>query len=371
MSHPTGSDNSISSVVTTTLSIPSLTIGVDLGDRESHYCAMDANGVVKERGSLSTTKQAFAKFFGSYARSRVVYEVGTHSKWVTLVLDSIGCETVVANPRRLKLISENNRKNDTNDAELLARIGRVDPKLVSPIKHRGMENHAAQAVLRARDVLVATRTKLINCVRGLVKPLGERISGCGTASFHKDAPEQIPEELREATDPLIETIAGLTERIRAYDKLVETMSDERFPETKVLRQVTGVGALTALAFVLVIEDPARFTRSRSVGAYLGLVPKQRDSGKSEPELRISKTGDSFTRRLLVQSAHYILGHFGPDCDLRRTGKILEARGKKSAKKRATVAVARKLAVLLHRLWVTQAEYEPLRNTNRMANKQPA
>ncbi len=371
MSHPTDSSTGIVNVVATTLSIPRMTIGVDLGDRQSHFCVLDANGDVVTRGHLWTTKQAFAKFFRRRGGSRVVYEVSTHSKWVTLVLESIGCETVVANPRRLKLISENNRKNDANDAELLARIGRVDPKLVSPIKHRAMENQADQAVLRARDVLVSTRTKLINCTRGLVKPLGERISGCSTATFHKRAPMQIPEELRDATRPLIDTIADLTERIRAYDKLVEKICDERFPETKVLRQVTGVGVLTALAYVLVIEDPARFTRSRSVGAFLGLVPKQKDSGDSEPELRISKTGDSFTRRLLVQSAHYILGPFGPDCDLRRTGKILEARGRKSAKKRATVAVARKLSVLLHRLWVTQAEYEPLRNANREANKQPA
>ena len=288
MSNSTDLQNSITNVVATTLPVPCFTIGVDLGDRTSHYCVLDHDGNAVDRGRLATTKRAFGKFFRSYARCRVIYEVGTHSKWVTLVLESIGCETVVANARRLKLISENDRKNDTNDSELLARLGRVDPKLLAPIKHRGMDNHAAQAVLRARDVLVATRTKLINCTRGLVKPLGARILSCGTTTFHKSARVQIPEELREATDPLIDTIEELTTRIHAYDKLVETMCSDRFPETKILRQVTGVGALTSLALVLVIEDPTRFTHSRSVGPFLGLVPRQKDSGKSEPELRISK-----------------------------------------------------------------------------------
>lgn len=365
------SNNKLASTIVATISVPSSTIGVDLGDKSSHYCVLDQAGDIVCRGELPTTKAAFAKFFRKYAGSRVAYEVGTHSKWVTLVLESVGCETVMANAHKLKLISKNHRKNDKNDAELLARLARVDPKLLAPIRHRSMDNHAAQAVLRARDALVAVRTKLVNCTRGVVKPLGERIAGCTTSSFHKLAPMQIPEELREATGPLIETIADLTERIRAYDKLVEKMCEERYPETKILRQVTGVGALTGLAFALVIEDPTRFASSRSVGAYLGLVPKQHDSSEDEPELRISKAGDSFTRRLLVQSAHYILGHFGPDCDLRRMGKAMEATGKKNAKKRAAVAVARKLAVLLHRLWVTQAEYEPLRQANRRAGKQSA
>lgn len=365
----TQSSSSLSSpVVKSALLAPRLTIGIDLGDRWSHYCILESNGMLVRESRLPTTQAAFAKFFADYEDSRAVFEAGTHSKWVALVLGSIGCETIVANPRRLPLISASYRKNDTNDARMLARLGRADPELLAPIKHRGMENHAANAVLRARDVIVATRTKLINSVRGLVKPFGERIAGCPTISFHKHAPAQIPEELREATGPLIDTIADLTERIRAYNKLIEEMCEERFIETKILRQVTGVGALTGLAFALVIDDPARFKRSRNVGPFLGLVPRQRDSGNKEPELRITKAGDSYVRRLLVQSAHYILGPFGPDCDLRRFGQRLEARGKKSAKKRAIVAVARKLAVLLHRLWVTQAEYEPLRNANRLATE---
>jgi len=351
--------------------IPLLTVGVDLGDTQSHYCVLDAEGNIVRRGRVRTTRKAFEKFFAQYGGSRVAYEVGTHSAWVTEVLKSIGCETIVANARKLALIAKNERKNDTSDSELLARLARVDPKLLCPIHHRGTEARSHQAILRARDALIRSRTQLINCSRGLVKPLGARISGCSSASFHKKAAAQIPDELKPAAEPLLAMIRELTAGIRALDKVVEELCVERYPETEILRQVTGIGPLTGLAYVLAIEDPSRFVRSRTVGAYLGLVPKQRDSGKQEPQLRISKAGDGHVRRLLVGSAQYILGPFGPDCDLRRFGKAIAARGGKNAKKRAAVAVARRLAVLLHRLWVTRAEYEPLRHANRRLDKQSA
>lgn len=349
--------------------IPPVTIGVDLGDAESHYCLIDSEGNITGRGRLRTTAKAFGKFFAEYAGCRVAYEVGTHSAWVTNVLESIGCETIVANARKVALISKNERKNDTCDSELLARLARVDPRLLSPIQHRSVETRSHQAILRARDALVRARTQLINSTRGLVKPIGSRITGCSSASFHKQAGAQIPDELKPATDPLLEAIRELTARIRVFDKTIERLCEEEYPETKLLRQVAGVGPLTALAYVLAIEDPSRFARSRTIGAYLGLVPRQRDSGKREPQLRISKSGDGHVRRLLVGSAQYILGPFGPDCDLRRFGAAIASRGGKNAKKRAAVAVARRLAVLLHRLWTTSAEYEPLRHAGRA--KKPA
>lgn len=171
----------------------------------------------------------------------------------------------------------------------------------------------------------------------------------------------MPAELVSALGPVLETIAELTVRIRAYDRELERLCAQQYPETQRLRQVAGVGALTALAYVLVLEDPTRFARSRAVGPYLGLRPKRAESGQARPQLRISKGGDVLLRKLLVQSAHYVLGPFGPDTDLRRWGQRLAARGGKNAKKRAVIAVARKLAVLLHRLWMSGAKYEPLRH----------
>ena len=339
---------------------PTLTVGVDLGDRDSRWCGGDGSGEVVEEGRLRTTEAGFRRRFGGTDRSRVVLEVGTHSPWVSRLLEELGHEVLVANPRQLRLIYRNDRKSDRVDAEYLARIGRLDPKLLSPVSHRGRQTQVALAVLRSRTVLVGARTRLVNHVRGAVKSVGGRLPGCSTASFPRQVRGHVPVELEGALVPLLAEIARLTRQIRRYDRRIERLCQESYPETGVLRQVAGVGPITALCYVLTLEDPMRFPTSRSVGTYLGLVPKQRDSGRSEPQLRISKAGDPELRRLLVGSAQYILGPFGPDTELRRWGLKLAERGGKAAKKRAVVAVARKLAVLLHRLWLTGEVYEPIR-----------
>ena len=161
---------------------------------------------------------------------------------------------------------------------------------------------------------------------------------------------------------LLEEVASLTEKIHGCDEQIEQIARTKYPETELLKQVSGVGTLIALTFVLTLEDPARFQKSRQVGCYVGLRPKQRDSGESQPQLGISKEGDVYLRKLLVQGAHCILGRRGPDTDLKRWGLKLCARGGRNAKKRALVAVARKLGILLHRLWVTGEVYEPLRSS---------
>ena len=219
------------------------------------------------------------------------------------------------------------------------------------------------ALLRSRDALVGARTKLVNHVRGAVKSFGARLPKCTAEGFHNRVAEHLPQELVPALGPVLETIASLTEHIREYDRRLESIAKEIYPETNLLRQVRGVGVLSALAFVLTLEDPSRFAKSREVGAYLGLVPATDQSGGSDPEKHISKHGNKTMRKLLVSSAHYILGPFGEDCDLRRHGEKIASRGGKNAKKRAVVAVARKLSVLLHRLWVTAEVYDPLYNAS--------
>jgi transposase len=207
--------------------------------------------------------------------------------------------------------------------------------------------------------LVKSRTELINSVRGLVKSMGARVSGCSSDAFSQKATTEIPVEVGETLQPLLRLIATLSEEIKVFDQRIEKLAAEKYMHTQLLRQVNGVGPVTSLAYVLTLETPLRFARSRDVGPYLGLVPKQEDSGDSQPQLGISKAGDRMLRKLLVGSAHYILGPFGPDTDLRRFGMRLCERGGKNAKKRAAVAVARKLAVLLHRLWLSGEVYEPL------------
>jgi transposase len=349
------------------LEVPEITVGIDLGDRKSDLCFLDARGEVLERSRVSTTPAAIAARFQSMAPARIVLEVGTHSPWVSRQLQSYGHEVIVANPSKMNgggKRSKRKKRNDKLDAESLARLGRADPALLYPLRHRKEDTQADLVLLHSRDVLVGARTQLINHVRGSVKALGSRLPRCSAESFHRQARELIPEALQSALLPVVEQIERLTVQIRAFDKEVEKKAEEGYAEALRLRQISGVGALTSLAFVLVVEDPERFSESRVVGSYLGLVPRLDESGGpgTGPELPITKAGNMLLRRLLVSAAHYILNH-GPDTDLQRWGLGIVARGggTKKARKRAAVAVARKLAVLLHRLWITGEDYEPLRN----------
>jgi transposase len=200
----------------------------------------------------------------------------------------------------------------------------------------------------------------------MVKTMGSRLPSSYSEGFARKMAAQIPAEIQMTVQPLLELIAKLSDEIKSYEKRIEQLAKEKYMHTELLRQVTGIGAVTSLAYALTLESPLRFKKSRDVGPYVGLVPGQEDSGNKQPQLGISKAGDRMLRKLLVGSAHYILGPFGPDCDLRRFGTKLFERGGKNAKKRATVAVARKLAVLLHRLWISGEVYEPLRNASRVS-----
>jgi transposase len=338
--------------------VPNVTIGLDLGDRMSRTYEIDAAGQCLREGAVPTTVAGITHYFAKRERCRVVLEVGTHSPWVSRLLEELGHETIVANPSAMFAGRRRRRRNDRLDARFLARQGRVDVELVYPIQHRSADAQRDLEYLRARDQLVAVRTGLINHVRGAVKSSGCRLSRCSAEAFAKRAAGEVPEALRSALTPLLEVIADLTRRITAAEHDIAVLTRERHPVALRLQQPAGVGPLTSLAFVLLIEDPTRFRKSRDVGAYFGLVPRLDDSGDATPQLRISKAGDEFGRRLLVSAAQYILGPFGPECDLRRHGNAIAQRGGANAKKRAVIAVARKLAVLLHRLWVSRAVYDP-------------
>lgn len=339
-----------------------LTAGLDVGDRHSWICIVDElDGEIEaiEETKIASSKKAIERYFRGREPMTVAMEVGGHSPWMSRLIQSLGHQTIVANARKLRFIYDNDRKDDKIDAEMLARVARLDAKLLSPLEHRPESDAAAMALIRSRDALVRTRTTLVNHVRGTVKSFGDRLPSCAAVRFHKLA-EYIPEALAPALEPVMVAIESINKRIGELDRAIEQVSQQRYPEVQVLRQLPGVGPITALTFVLVISDPERFSRNRSVGAYLGLVPKRDQSGKSDPQLRISKVGDSFLRRLLVNAAHYVLGPFGPDCDLRRRGLKIAERGGKIAKKRAVVATARKLSVLLLALLKTGEEYQPLR-----------
>jgi transposase len=340
-----------------------LTAGLDLGDKYSYLCVLDTDsGELVEDGRLRTIPEDLRCRFDSEKKLRIAIEVGTHSPWVSRLLEACGHEVLVANPRKTRLIYSDKRKTDKLDAQKLARLARADPELLYSIKHRGEDSQAHLALIHSRDALVRSRTQLINHVRGMVKSFGARLPKCSAESFHKKVADALPSELAEALGGVLETITSLTETIRDYERRIERVCKESYlQETGLLRQVPGVGAITSLTFVLTLEDPDRFEKSRAVGAYLGLVPGKDQSGESDPGRPISGEGDKMLRRLLVSSAHYILGPFAPDSDLRRHGEKIAERGGKNAKKRAVVAVARKLSVVLHRLWITGEVYEPLHN----------
>jgi len=346
------------------LSAMDRTVGLDVGDRETHFCVLDEAGEVLEEGRFRSTRTGLEGRFRTLPRARVVLEVGALSPWMSRDLEAFGHEVLVANSYQMGRIYKGQDKSDRHDAQTLARLGRSDPKLLRPLQHRRSTAMVDRGLLHAREVLVRSRVQLINHVRGSVKTIGVRLTSSGTAQFAKNIRPQIPAVLADALLPIVDTIQLLSDQIRAFDRQIEAVAGERYPEVEHLRSVHGVGPLTAFAFVLSIDDPARFAKSRTVGSYVGLRPRKRQSGDADPQLRISRAGDPQLRRLLVQCAHHILGPFGEDSDLRRFGLKLVERGGRFARKRAIVAVARKLAVLLHRLWITGEEYEPLRLANR-------
>lgn len=339
-----------------------ITIGMDLGDKNHIICVLQGADKIMEC-EVTNTAKAVEKFFKTHQGATVIIETGTHSPWISRLLEKLGMKVLVGNTRKLRAIWDSSNKSDVRDAEMLARIGRMDPHLLSPIQHRGEQAQMDLELIRGREVMVSARTKMVNHVRGVVKAMGQRIPKCSTDCFHRRAREALRgSQILAAEEPILNMIELMTEKIHEMDKRINVMAHESYPETDRLQQVDGVGPLTSLAYVLVLEDCQRFQKSRDVGAFLGMTPRRDQSGETDKQLRISKAGNGELRRLLVGCAHYILGRFGPDCDLRRFGQRLMLRGGKNAKRKAIVAVARKLAVLLHRLWASGAIYDPLWNT---------
>ena len=333
-------------------------VGLDVGDRFSHFCTLSQAGQVIARGRIRTTPEAVQEQAQLWRGTRVALENGTHSGWISRILTAAGAETTVANPSRWRGTAHMS-KNDRNDAEALARVVRVDPALLFPIEHRSQAHQQDLATIRARAALIKSRTQLINSARGLVKSLGARLPRADAAYFTAKTWPAVPAALRPALAPLYHALDALCQQIRTLDRHIDQLSQKRYPVTARLRSVPGVGPVTALTYVLTLADPHRFPRSRDAGAYLGLRPKQRQSGDRDPQLGIAKNGDRYLRSLLVECAHHILSR-GPDSALQRWGRALAAGGR-GVKRRALVGVARKLAVLLHRLWVSGDTFRPFPN----------
>lgn len=350
-------------------------VGIDLGDKSNDVAIVDFAGELTELKSVKNTIEAMSGFFDQFeepSKLTVAIESGTHSPWVSHLLQAKGIRVLVGNARKLRMIWDRTNKTDIRDAQMLARIARFDPKLLEPICHRSRAAQEDLCILKSRDALVRSRTRLIQFVRSIVKSAGKRLSACSAPAFANAVSKEIPAALLPAAGPCLTMIEALTKQIRALDRQIENLCKERYAqETAIVQQISGVGPVTSLAYVLTLEEPSRFAKSRDVGPFLGLTPKRDQSGKMDKPLSISKAGNAYLRRLLIGSANYILGPFGPDCELRRYGERIASRGGKVAKRKATVAVARKLAVLMHRLWKSQGQYDPFYNAKNKKMKKAA
>jgi transposase len=341
-----------------------LTIGLDLGDRSSFYCVLNGAGEVILEERVATNPEAVKKTFSTMPRSRIALETGTHSPWVSRLLSDLGHEAIVAHARNVRLIGESRQKDDRLDAQALARLARIDPQLLSPIQHRSAQAQADLSVIRARYALVRARTALVCAARGLTKSFGERIRGRNPKGFSPATGETLSPQLQVALAPLLSALETITARIREYDAQIEKTRRGELPGRGSAEAGQGRRDADCTDVHPDAGDPRRFRKSRDAGCYVGLQPGRRNSGQSQPQLHITREGDSYLRMVLVQGAQHILGPFGEDSDLRRWGLKLAERGGKSGKKRAIIAVARKLAVLLHHLWISCEEYEPLHNTRK-------
>lgn len=334
-------------------------IGVDLGDRKHHVCVTDKHGVILKESTITNDRAALTQLCKDHPNAAVALEVGGHSPWISRHLAQGGMRVTVANARKLRAIYQNDRKCDRFDAQMLAKLLRADKDLLSPIQHGSEQAQKDLVAIKVRASLVRQRTSMVNTLRGVVKSMGLRIPSSSAEAFHVRVREFLAQqpELEPAIAPAVKALESLTEQIRAYEKAIAEAAKTHHPMALKLQTIPSIGPITSLAFVLTIEDPGRFKDPRDVGAYLGLVPRRDQSGGTDKQLPISKAGNHYLRQLLVQCAQYLIGHFGPDCALRDQGLKLVAKGGKAAKKKATIAIARKLAVMMIAMWQKGTEYE--------------
>src|SRR5579872_1185556 len=211
-----------------------LTVGLDLGDRSSWYCVLDEAGRVLLEQRVSTTPKALREVLGGMPRSRIALETGMHSPWVSRLLSAVGHEVIVAHARKVRLIGESRKKDDRLDAQTLARLARIDPQLLYPVKHRSVQAQADLMMIRARAGLVRVRTGLVNTARGLSKSYGERLRGCNVRNMNPEKAEGLSPELQTALEPLLAAIESVSQRIAEYNERIENLAQQSYPQVALL-----------------------------------------------------------------------------------------------------------------------------------------
>ena len=334
-------------------------IGMDMGDKNHKAIGLSEDGEIVDRCEVPCTPEGVRDYLKRHPGALLAVETGTHCRWVSRAGLELGHEVLVGNARKLRVIWESSRKNDWRDAEMLAKVARADRTLLHPVTLRGDEDQGLMRLVKARDLLVKGRTGVVNQIRGFCKSEGAPLRKCSAASFAR-LEEDVAPAVREVAKPLFAVLRELSQKIGLYDALIaDAVKRLHGGEAALLEPIAGVGPVTAAAFLAAVGDPATFGSARDAGPYFGLTPGQDQSGGKDPQKKISKEGNAIVRRLLVTAANYILGPFGPDCELRRHGLRLAERGGMNARKRAKVAVARKLAVLMLAILRDRSEYRPL------------
>ena len=349
-----------------------ITIGMDLGNEKHAVCALDQAGKVLWRRDVANTPEALRPFFKENAGATVAMETGLCCRWISALAKSCGCEVLVGNARRLAAIWQSKQKNDENDALMLARLARADRELFHPVELRDDERHEMVQILELREVAVSQRTQAVNSVRGLCKALGVFIPKCDASCFHKVAKDAIPADRAWKFKPMIRHLKEIAATVRRYDAMLEKYARSHFKEeVELLQTIPSVGPVTSCAFVAHISDPRRFGSARDAGAYFGLTPGQDQSGDRDAPKRITKTGSTLMRHLLVTAANYILRESSPDTALKRHGERICERGGKVARRKAKTAVARKLAVTMLAMLKSGKPYDDVLAAKKAATVAPA
>lgn len=341
-------------------------IGMDMGDKNHKAVGLAEDGEIVDRTEVLCTPEAVRAYLKRHSGVLLAIETGTHCRWVARIALELGHEVLVGNARKLRMIWESSRKNDWRDAEMLAKVARTDRSLLAPVRLRGDGDQELMRLVKSRDLLVRNRTGIVNQIRGFCKSDGFRLPKCSSESFVR-MELKVPASVREVSKPLFAMLKELNKKIGLYDTMTaDAVMRLHGDEAALLESIGGVGPVTVAAFLAAIGDPATFGSARDAGSYFGLVPKQDQSGQTDKQLRITKEGNEIVRRLLVTASNYIMGPFGKDSDLRRHGLKIAERGGKNAKKRAKVAVARKLAVVMLAVLKNQTAYCPLKEEKDVA-----
>jgi transposase len=331
-------------------------VGLDVSQEVTHICVVNGDGKIIWQGTCGSTPESIASAIRARARKvvRIGLESGMLSTWHWHALNDMGLPVVCLDARHAKAaLSMQMNKTDKNDAHGLAQIIRTG--WYREVSVKSLDSHTVRAMLGARYQLVCMRTDLRNQIRGILKTFGVVLGKSRNLSFDRQVGELSCGDgiLKEAVRALLAVLQNVGEQILKLDRMVRRYTRQN-KVCRRLRTVPGIGMLTATAFVAAIDDPERFRKSKSVGAFLGLTPRRYQSGETDLNGRISKCGDAMTRTYLFEAATSLMTKVRKWSALKAWGMRI---AKRAGMKKARVAVARKLAVIMHRIWLTGETFQ--------------